>query len=121
LTLTPLPATCWAYSATASKQPRQCYKTKLYAARWSERAPPPVFGAIDCGDASEAKAASSRHLTTVSGCFASSSFLLQGLLKISQGAAGRADIRASEMSKKCMWRSKKCSSSFWLAGCLIVG
>src|SRR5205085_253862 len=29
LTLTPLPATCWAYSATASKQSRQWYKTQL--------------------------------------------------------------------------------------------
>jgi hypothetical protein len=25
-----LPATCWAYSATASKQSRQWYKTQLY-------------------------------------------------------------------------------------------
>src|SRR5262249_5070188 len=52
LTLTPLPATCWAYSATASKQSRQWCKTQLYAARRPERAPPPVFGGIDCGDAS---------------------------------------------------------------------
>jgi len=34
-----------AYSATASKQSRQCYKTKPYAARRPERAPPQLLRA----------------------------------------------------------------------------
>src|SRR6266446_5307296 len=73
LTLTPLPATCWAYSATASKQSRQWCKTQLYAARRPERAPPPVFGGIDCGDASSrlccaAAAHSTANLSNISRC-----------------------------------------------------
>jgi hypothetical protein len=57
-----LPATCWAYC-----------KTQLYAARRPERAPPPVFGGIDCGDASSrlccaAAAHSTANLSNISRC-----------------------------------------------------